>query len=569
MSVKKENLSLAESLVKESIITHEQLQEVQKEEKHSGMSFIQALVKLGFIAEEDLAAFINTKFNFPRIDFNNYLADPKIFSLIPDELAIKYKTIPVLKIGKRLTCAMANPWDVFAIDEIRTKTGYVIEPAVSTETEIKKILDEYYGTKWTMDEVIKSVDDSKQSIELKESDGLDLTKLTGVVEEPLVIKLVNLIMMNAIRDRASDIHIEPKKEQLRIRYRVDGMLQEVSAPPKYLQSAIISRIKVIANLDIAERRVPQDGRFHIKMIGKEVDVRVSCVPTIYGESIVLRLLDIANALVGLDKLGFPGQLLEKYEKLISRPHGIVLVTGPTGSGKTTTLYSSLDKINTVEKNIITIEDPVEYKLSGIKQIQVDAKVNLTFASGLRAVLRQDPDVIMVGEIRDFDTAEISIHAALTGHLVFSTLHTNDAAGSINRLIDMGVEPFLVSSSLIAVLAQRLVRVICKDCKEEYAPTREELKDLGIEKEDSLKMKFYRGKGCGKCLKTGYKGRIGIIELMVIEDKIRNLIISKSTSDEIKNLARSLGMTTLMEDGIRKIKEGITTVEEVLRVTREE
>jgi len=354
---------------------------------------------------------------------------------------------------------------------------------------------------------------------------------------------------------------------LKTRFRVDGMLHEVSSPPKYLQSAIISRIKIMASLDIAERRKPQDGRFTINAEGKKIDVRVSCVPTAYGENVVLRLLDASTALLNLKDIGFSKEVLEKYQKLIRHPHGIILVTGPTGSGKTTTLYASLDKINTVEKNIITIEDPVEYKLAGIRQIQINPKVDLTFANGLRSILRQDPNIIMIGEMRDSETAEIAIQSALTGHLVFSTLHTNDAPGAITRMIDMGVEPYLVSSSVIGVLAQRLVRTICPDCKEKYKPTKEELRDIGLTGNE--KIDFYKGKGCATCMNMGYKGRIATYELMIVDDNIRNLIIAKVSADQIRKKTLELGMVALKDDGIEKVKQGITTVEEVLRVTQEE
>lgn len=557
--------SLGESLVEEGIITAEQLKTAQVEERRTGQRLGKALVKLGFIAEDDLVSFLSAKLGLPRIELSNYLIDPKIVELVPEELARKYELIPVLKIGNRLTCAMADPWNIFALDEIRAKTNMVIEPAVATEAEIRKALNEQYGAKGTMEDLIKSIDEEKLGIEGGKEP--DVKKLQGMVEEPVVIKLVNLIVMKAIREGASDIHIEPEEESLKTRLRVDGMLHEISSPPKHLQSAIISRIKIMANLDIAERRIPQDGRFSLKMEGKEVDVRVSCIPTIYGENVVMRLLDAASAVLSLEQLGFSKGMLDKFNKLILRPHGIILVTGPTGSGKTTTLYASLDKINTVEKNIITIEDPVEYKLAGIRQMQVEVKVDLTFANGLRSILRQDPNIIMVGEIRDLETAEIAIQAALTGHLVFSTLHTNDAPGAITRLIDMGVEPFLASSSVIGVLAQRLVRKICADCKEKHTPTKEALKDIGLSGE--ARIDFYSGKGCPKCMNTGYKGRIGIYELMIPDEKIHNAIVAKAPTEEIRKLARAAGMITLMEDGIGKIRNGVTSVEEVLRVTREE
>jgi type IV pilus assembly protein PilB len=561
----REKLSLGESLVKDGLITAEQLKKAEDEGKRTDQHLNKILVRLGMITEEDLVMFLSNKLSIPHIELGNYLIDPKIIELVPEALARKHELIPVLKIGNRLTCAMADPWDVFALDEIRSKTNLVVEPAVATGGEIEKALSEYYGAKGSMEDLIKSIDEEK--LGLGDGKEIDLKKLQGIVEEPVVIKLVNMIIMKAIHERASDIHIEPEEGVLKTRFRVDGMLHEVSAPPKHLQSAIISRLKIMADLNIAERRTPQDGRFTIKMEGKQIDVRMSCIPTIYGENVVLRLLDASSALLSLEDLGFSKDTLAKFDKLIRRPHGIILVTGPTGSGKTTTLYASLNKINTVEKNIVTVEDPIEYKLPGIRQIQINTKVDLTFANGLRSILRQDPNIIMVGEMRDHETAEIAIQSALTGHLVLSTLHTNDAPGAVTRMIDMGVEPFLVSSSVIAVLAQRLVRTICPDCKARYTPTEEELKDVGVQT-DKLPVKFCRGKGCPKCMGTGYKGRIGIYELMIPDEKIRNAVISKSSTDEIRRLALAAGMVTLKEDGIRKIKEGTTTVEEVLRVTEE-
>jgi len=561
---KKQKRSLGDSLVEEGVITSEQLKKAKAEEKRSGLRLRKILVKMGFMSEEDLVSFLSNKLGLPRIELSGYLVDPKTIELIPENLARKHELVPLFKIGNRITCAMVDPWNVFALDEVRMKTGMIVEPAVATETEVKKALDEHYGAKGTMEDVIKSIDE--KNLDIKEGE-IDLKKLEGIAEEPVVIKLVNLIVMKAVREGASDIHIEPEEDTLKTRFRVDGVLHEVSSPPKHLQSAIISRIKIMANLDIAERRAPQDGRFTLKMEGKEIDIRVSCMPTIYGENIVMRLLDVSSALLSLTETGFSKEVLEKYQKLIFHPHGMILVTGPTGCGKTTTLYVSLDKINNVEKNIITIEDPVEYKLPGIRQMQVNPKVDLTFANGLRSMLRQDPDVIMVGEIRDSETAEIAIHSALTGHLVFSTLHTNDAAGALTRMIDMGVEPFLVSSSVIGVLAQRLVRTICKDCKEEYTPTEEELRDIGLLGESGIK--FYRGKGCAKCMNTGYKGRIGIFELMIMDEAIRKLTIAKAPHDEIRKQAVSSGMITLKQDGIQKIKSGVTTVEEMLRATQEE
>ncbi len=561
----KHKRSLGETLVEEGIISREQLTQAQEEEKRSGQHLRKVVVRMGLIEEEDLVELLSDKLNVPRIELGNYLIDPKIVELVPELLARKYDLMPVFKIGNRLTCAMVDPWNVFALDELRMKTNFTIEPAVATEAEIRRSLDEHYGVKGSMEEVIRSIDEEKPR--LKDQKELDLKELEGIVKEPVVIKLVNLMIIEAVHQGASDIHIEPEEKNLNMRFRVDGMLREIPSPPKHLQSALISRIKILADLDIAERRVPQDGRFNIRMEGKEIDVRVSCLPTLYGENVVLRLLDVSSALLSLTQLGFSKEVLDRYQRLVHEPYGIILVTGPTGSGKTTTLYSSLDKINTVEKNIITIEDPIEYRLNGIRQTQVNVKVNFTFVNGLRSILRQDPNVIMVGEIRDRETAEIAIQAALTGHLVFSTLHTNDAAGAVTRLTDMGIEPFLVASSVLGILAQRLMRTICKDCKEEYEASAEALKVLGADL--PVGMKFFKGRGCAKCMATGYRGRLGVFELMIPDEKIRDLTMKKGTRGDIKKHAQWLGMKTLREEGVRKIQEGLTTVEEVLRVSREE
>ena len=554
-----------ELLLQKSLITKEQLEEAKRESKRSGLPTEQVLEKLGFITEEDITNVRASALGVPYMDLKGYLIDAEVIKLVPEALARKHNAVPLFKIGNTLTLAMSDPRNIFALDEIRMKTNLIIEPAVAAASEIKKAMDEYYGAEKTLDEVIKSIECDKFG--LRAVDESDLKKLEGIVEEPAIIRLVNLIIMKAVKEKASDIHIEPEQEVLKARFRVDGMLHEAISLSKPLQAAVISRIKIMANLDIAERRAPQDGRFNIKMEGREIDVRVSCMPTLYGENVVMRLLDVSSALLKLEDMGFPKEVLEKYNKLITRPYGIILVTGPTGSGKTTTLYASLSKINTIEKNIVTVEDPIEYRLSGIRQTQVNPKVKLTFANGLRSLLRQDPDIIMVGEMRDLETAEMAIQAALTGHLVFSTLHTNDAPGAVTRMIDMGLEPFLISSSVAAVLAQRLLRTICPKCKEKYTPTKEALKDIGLNEKE--KIEFYRGKGCSKCANTGYKGRIGIFELMMLDEKIRNLIVAKTTLEEIRKQAVASGMITLKENGIGKIKEGLTTIEEVLRVTQEE
>jgi len=570
----KHRKSLGESLVDKGVITAEQLKGAQEEEKRTGRHMRKVLVEMGYIDEEDLVAFLSDSLALPRIELSNHIVDPVIIELVPEELARKYELIPVLKIGNRLTCAMVDPWNVFAIDEVSARVGLTVEPAVATEAEIKRALNEYYGGKGSMDRLMQSIDGEKRGEEkgvLDAEKEIKLKKLYEMSEEPIVVKLTNFIIMKAVHERASDIHIEPEEKVLNVRLRVDGVLHKIEPPPKYLQSALISRIKIMATLDITERRLPQDGRFTIRIEDRAVDVRVSIMPTIYGENIVLRLLDASNTLIRLTDLGFPKQILDKYERLITRPHGIILVTGPTGSGKTTTLYGSLARINTVEKNIITIEDPVEYKLAGIRQIQINPKVDLTFANGLRSILRQDPNIVMVGEIRDSETAEIAIHAALTGHLVFSTLHTNDAAGAITRLIDMGVEPFLVSSSVIGVLAQRLVRRLCPECREkvdkDVAQSAQSIEGVSLHSGD--KVNLFGPKGCAKCLTTGYKGRVGIYELLSVDDKIRAAVVSKATADEIKKIAVLQGMVTLKEDGMDKVRQGVTSIEEVLRVTREE
>ena len=536
---KKEKKTLAEWLQEQGVIGSKVLEEAKAKERETGKSLRKILVESGALTEEDMVNFIARQMNITRIELGNYLIDPKVIDCVPEVLARKHHLIPVLKIGKNVTCAMADPLNIFALDEIRMKTSLTIEPAVATETEIRKALDEYYGVKGTMEEVIHGLDEKKLGI--KEGEEVELKRLEGIVEEPPVVRLVNMMVMEAVRESASDSHIEPEEDSLSIRFRVDGVLHKKESPPKHFQSAIISRIKVLANLDIAERRKPQDGRFHMKMENKQIDVRVSCVPSIHGENVVMRLLDTSNVILGLDQLGFAKEMLEKYQELLKHPHGIILVTGPTGSGKTTTLYTSLNRLNTQDKNIITVEDPVEYRLAGIRQIQVNPKADLTFANGLRAILRQDPDIIMVGEIRDLETAEIAIQAALTGHLVFATLHTNDAPGAITRLLDMGLESYLISSSLVGVIAQRLVRIFCKDCK---------------------------GKGCKVCLNTGYRGRMGIYELMVPDEQIRKLVTDKASLDEIRHAVLKIGMKTMREDGLEKVEKGLTSREEVLRVTQE-
>jgi type IV pilus assembly protein PilB len=534
-----EKKSLGESLVEKGLITAERLRQVELEARANAIPLRKIIIKKGLISEEDLTAFLSQQFDLPLIDLTNYLIEPEIIDLVPEDIARKHLLVPILKIGDSLTVAMVDPLDVFALDELHMKTGFNIEPALATETAIKKALDQHYGAKGSLEDVIEGLD--RQKLEIKPSQESELKTLQGIAEEPPVVKMVNLMIIEAVHQGASDIHIEPEEDTLRTRFRIDGMLHERTGPPQYLQSAVISRIKIMSGLDISERRFPQDGRIQMKMEGRDIDIRVSCIPTIYGENVVLRLLDRSQVILEPKKLGFSSSVLAQYEKLISYPHGIILVCGPTGSGKTTTLYASLNAINSEDKNIITIEDPVEYHLAGIRQMQINPKVGLRFVESLSAVLRQDPDVIMVGEIRNEETAKAAVQAALTGHLVFSTLHTNDAPGAVTRLIDMGVEPFLISSSVIGVLSQRLVRTICKECQ---------------------------GKGCKECVQTGFKGRIGIFELMIPDERIRELISARASADEIRKSAIQAGMQLLREDGEKKINAGITTKEEVVRVAEE-
>lgn len=551
-------------LLSKGLVTAEQIDRAKEDMKKTGLSLEKTLEKMGFITEEDVVNTVAESMHVLFIDLKDYLIDTEVIKTIPEELARKYKIIPLFKIGEVLTVAMSNPRDIVVLDEIRLKSKIpVIEPVLSTEKAIHNAIEQYYGVTGNLDDVIKTLD--KARLPMITTDIQNSKVLSKVAEEAPVVKLVNLIILQAVKDKASDIHIEPEENIVRVRFRIDGVLHEVLDTPKNLQSVIASRIKILSKMDIAETRKPQDGRIGLKMENKSLDLRVSSFPTIHGENIVLRVLDKTSIILGLADLGFSENDLKDFDKLIRMPYGIMLVTGPTGSGKTTTLYSALSTINSLEKNIITVEDPVEYELPLIRQTQVNIKAGLTFATGLRSILRQDPDVVMVGEIRDKETADIAIQASLTGHLVFSTLHTNDAPSSVSRLIDMGVEPFLISSSVIAILAQRLVRVICKKCKEEYAPSSEMLKNLGV-KEPSAK--FYRGKGCDACKKTGYMGRVGIFEFLRVTEKIKKLIVAKASADEIRRVAIEEGMRTLRDDGLNKVKSGITTVEEILRVTEE-
>lgn len=552
---------LEKILVEKGSLNEKQIAAAREEGKEKGISLRDAVIRKGLMKEEDIVNLEAESYGVPFVDLSDYIISDDVIKLVPERLARNLTAIPIFKIGKSLTVATTNPNDIVAIDELSRHTGLAIEPVISTASAIKGAIDRSYGVTGGLREVVKQV----EKIKLGDTEGATTEALQKIADEAPVVKLVNTIIVQAVKDRASDIHVEPEEDLLRVRLRIDGVLNELDTIPKDLESAITSRIKVLSKMDIAEKRKPQDGRFKLKVEGKDIDLRVSVFPMSYGENVVMRILDRESALRSLTEIGMDEETLKKYEKLIQIPFGIVLVTGPTGCGKTTTLYASIQKINDKKKNIVTIEDPIEYHMKVIRQTQVNPKAGLTFANGLRAMLRQDPDVIMVGEIRDRETAEIAIQSAMTGHLVLSSLHTNDAPGALSRLIDMEMEPFLISSSVAGVLAQRLVRVICDKCKEKYSPPDELVEELSLvgQKEHD----FYHGKGCNLCKNTGYVGRTAIFELLPVNEEMRRLILAKASLDEFRKAALNSGMQTLRKDGINKVLKGITTVEEVLAVTQ--
>lgn len=552
-----------ELLLEQGFISEAQVKSAREEARKTGVKIKKVLVKLGFVREEDLAALDALQLGVPYVSINDYDLNPDVVKIFPEILAKKHKVLSLFKIRDRLTVAMSNPADLVAIDELRAKAGCEVDAVLSADSEIAEAIDQYYGASGSLKEFL----DELAGSHAVEARGTGEKALATLAAEAPVIKLVNLILMQAIRERASDIHVEPDDEKLRIRFRIDGLMHEILSPPKEFEAPIISRVKVLSQLDIAERRKPQDGRFHVKIENREVDVRVSTLPTVHGENLVMRILDKVGVQLKLPELGFNQNHLRHFERLIRKPYGIILVTGPTGSGKTTTLYAALETINTEDKNIVTVEDPVEYHLKLIRQSQINPKAGLTFATGLRSILRQDPDIIMVGEIRDTETADIAVQAALTGHLVFSTLHTNDAAGALTRLIDMGVEPFLISSTVVGVLAQRLVRRICEHCKEGYQPQEGELASFHMPAGVSIG-ELMRGKGCIRCKNTGFRGRVGIFELLVMGDAIRKLVARRASSDEIKKKAIEEGMLVLQQDGLAKVAKGVTTLDEVVKSTVE-
>lgn len=602
---------LGQMLIASSIISEDQLRQALGLQKKEGGRLGTNLVKLGYITEDKLVSFLSKQYGVPAINLSEYTIDPAVLKLIPVEMARKYLIMPITRVGATLTIAMADPSNLFAVDDVKFMTGYNVEVVVSTESSIVQAIMNSYkqggrggevvtvakSTSSTASSILQAKDytltddeefggsefgggEEGPTIDVEEFDKVVGTALDGIetiedkddaevvkeVEAPIV-KLVNGIFVNAIKAGASDIHVEPYETSLRVRYRVDGVMYTVMSLPTKIKAALTSRIKIMSRLDIAERRLPQDGRIKLKLGKKrEIDFRVSTLPTLFGEKTVLRLLDKSNLQVDLTKLGFEKQQLDDFMEAIEKPYGMVLVTGPTGSGKTTTLYSALNHLNKPDINIMTAEDPVEYNFLGINQVQVKEEIGLTFASALRSFLRQDPDIIMVGEIRDFETAEIGVKAALTGHLVLSTLHTNDAPSTISRLLNMGIEPFLVSSSVILILAQRLTRKICQHCKTEEKVPVPALVKVGFPEEEAKTMKCYRGKGCAACNNSGYKGRIALYEVMPIRDEIRELILEGASAGEIKKTGIRLGMKTLRMSGMGKVRDGVTSIEEVLRVT---
>jgi type IV pilus assembly protein PilB len=558
--------NLGELLVREKVITPEQLQQALDEQKANGGRLGFNLSKLGIVKEEDIAAFLSKQYNVPTVKLSDFEIDPKVVKLLPLSAVQKYQAIPVNRAGATLIVAMADPSNIFAIDDIKFLTGLNVEVVVAVESAIKAAIDKYYDQSASLQDVMSDFEEDVEVIQ--DEDDIDLANLEKETEDAPVVKLVNLILTDAIKKQASDIHVEPYEKSFRVRYRIDGVLYEIMKPPMKLKNAITSRVKIMAALDIAERRLPQDGRIKIKLPGgKDMDYRVSVLPTLFGEKICMRLLDKSNLQLDMTKLGFEEDPLKDFKEAISKPYGIVLVTGPTGSGKTTTLYSALAELNQTTKNISTAEDPVEFNLGGINQVQMHDDIGLNFAAALRSFLRQDPNIIMVGEIRDFETAEIAIKAALTGHLVLSTLHTNDAPSTINRLLNMGIEPFLVSSATNLVVAQRLARKICENCREEVNVPDNALLDLGVKEEALSSYKsIYKGNGCSVCSETGYKGRVALYEVMVVRDEIKELILNGASASEIKKESIRLGMKSLRMSGLTKLQAGVTTIEEVVRNT---
>jgi type IV pilus assembly protein PilB len=596
---------LGEILVRENLISPQNLREALDYQREHGGRLGYNLVKLGLISDDMITAVLSRQYGIPSVNLELFQIDESVLRLIPQEVAQKYSVLPLSRVGATLTLAMVDPTNVFAMDDIKFMTGLNVEPVVVAEASVQQAIAKYYGTSReielasvsveeaafegagakssngrgggitdadlvSLDSIDFDVDRTEDVEVLDDNEEIDLSTLSRMSEDAPVVRLVNVLLVDALRRGASDIHIEPYEKELRIRFRIDGVLYDVMHPPLKLRDALISRVKIMSKLDISEKRLPQDGRIKIKVKvdarSRELDFRVSTLPTLFGEKVVLRLLDKENLMLDMTKLGFEPESLVKFQRNISKPYGMVLVTGPTGSGKTNTLYSALQSLNTIETNIMTAEDPVEFNLMGINQVQMKEQIGLNFAAALRSFLRQDPNIILVGEIRDFETAEIAIKAALTGHLVLSTLHTNDAPSTISRLMNMGIEPFLVATSVNLIQAQRLIRRVCKDCKTQLPTPPEALIEVGFSAEEAAKMKTYKGKGCATCNNTGYKGRIGLYEVMEITDEVRELILIGASALELRKKAIDDGMISLRESGLHKIRAGVTTVEEVVRET---
>jgi type IV pilus assembly protein PilB len=592
---------LGEILVRENLISPQHLREALDYQREHGGRLGFNLVKLGLVSDDMITAVLSRQYGIPSVNLELFHIDESVLRLIPQEVAQKYSVLPLSRVGATLTLAMVDPTNVFAMDDIKFMTGLNVEPVVVAEASIQTSIAKYYGTSREIelaavsgDEVVfetsgKSANGgithadlvSLDSIDfevgrtedvevVEDNEEIDLSTLSRMSEDAPVVRLVNVLLVDALRRGASDIHVEPYEKELRIRFRIDGVLYDVMHPPLKLRDALISRVKIMSKLDISEKRLPQDGRIKIKVKvdarSRELDFRVSTLPTLFGEKVVLRLLDKENLMLDMTKLGFEPESLVKFQRNITKPYGMVLVTGPTGSGKTNTLYSALQSLNTIQTNIMTAEDPVEFNLMGINQVQMKEQIGLNFAAALRSFLRQDPNIILVGEVRDFETAEIAIKAALTGHLVLSTLHTNDAPSTISRLMNMGIEPFLVATSVNLIQAQRLIRRICKDCKQEHQNPPEALMEVGFSAEEAKSLKTYKGKGCATCNNTGYKGRIGLYEVMEVTDEIRELILIGASALELRKKAVEDGMITLRESGLYKIRAGLCTIEEVVRET---
>lgn len=558
---------IGELLVSKQLLTQEQLEQAKSLQAQQGGLITSALVKLGYVSESDLVNAVSKQYTLPVKELSSFEPDSTLISLIPYNIANKYQILPVERAGNTLTVAMVDPSNIVALNDIKFITGCDVKVTLALESQLKTLLDKSYETDVSYDGLFEDLGENSDIEVLSNQEDINVDELERATEDAPVVKLVNAILTDAMKKGASDIHIEPYEKSFRVRFRIDGVLYEIMKPPLKLKNAITSRLKIMANLDIAERRLPQDGRIKLKLGGRrEMDFRVSVLPSLFGEKVVLRLLDKSNLQTDMTKLGFLDEQLKAFQEAIDKPYGLVLVTGPTGSGKTTTLYSALSELNKIAVNISTAEDPVEFNLAGINQIQMHEDIGLNFAAALRSFLRQDPDVIMVGEIRDYETAEIAIKASLTGHLVLSTLHTNDAPSTVNRLLNMGVEPFLVASSVNIIVAQRLARRICENCKEEFPVPKDVLVKLGVPAQEAATLKVYRGAGCDRCSNTGYKGRVALYECLTMTEKLKEFVLNGASAAELKRAAVDEGMRSLRGSGIYFLKLGVTSVEEVLRVT---